>query len=68
MPISKHVSSGAPFLNRVILIGIILVAVGTPLLFSLWSKNNFLMPKEVYAEGILIVLLGIYLISWIAIS
>jgi len=50
-------------INRVMEIGIILVAVGTPLLFSIWSKNNFLLPKETYAESILIVLFGIYLIK-----
>jgi len=52
-----------PLINRVMEIGIILVAVGTPLLFSIWSKNNFLLPKETYAESILIILFGIYLIK-----
>ena len=55
--------TSVPFINRVMEIGIILVAVGTPLLFSIWSKNNFLLPKETYAESILIILLGIYLIK-----
>jgi len=52
-----------PFISKVMEVGIILVAVGTPLLFSIWSKNNFLLPKETYAESILIILFGIYLIK-----
>ncbi|MBC7189713.1 hypothetical protein H5U35_05820, partial [Candidatus Aerophobetes bacterium] len=52
-----------PLITRVMEIGLILVIVGTPLLFSIWSKNNFLLPKETYAESILIILLGIYLIK-----
>ncbi|MCD6574833.1 O-antigen ligase family protein [Candidatus Aerophobetes bacterium] len=52
-----------PLVNRIMEIGIILVVVGTPLLFSIWSKNNFLLPKETYAESILVVLFGIYLIK-----
>jgi len=52
-----------PIINRVMEIGIILVAVGCPLLFSIWSKNNFLLPKRTYAESILVVLFGIYLIK-----
>jgi len=52
-----------PLINRIMEVGIILVAVGTPLLFSIWSKNNFLLPKEAYAESILIVLFAIYLIK-----
>lgn len=52
-----------PLISRIMEIGIILVAVGCPLLFSIWSKNNFLLPKETYAESILIILFGIYLIK-----
>ncbi len=65
VPSVEKVASASPripIINRVMEIGIILVAVGTPLLFSIWSKNNFLLPKETYAESILIVLFGVYLI------
>ncbi len=58
-PPSRHL----PLINRIMEIGIILIAVGTPLLFSIWSKNNFLLVKETYAESILIILFGIYLIK-----
>ncbi|MBE0479085.1 O-antigen ligase family protein [Candidatus Aerophobetes bacterium] len=52
-----------PLISRIMEVGIILVVLGTPLVFSIWSKNNFLLPKEAYAQSILIVLLGIYLIK-----
>ncbi len=57
------ISSGPPLISRIMEIGIILVAVGCPLLFSVWSKNNFLLPKEIYAESILLILFAIYLIK-----
>ena len=55
--------SRIPIISKVIQIGIILVVVGCPLLFFIWSKDNFLLPKEMYAESVLIVLLAIYLIK-----
>ena len=50
-------------INKVVEAGVILVTGGSALVFFIWSKNNFLLPKETYAESILIVLLAIYLIK-----
>jgi len=52
-----------PLANRIIEGGLLLLVVGCPLLFSIWSKNNFLLPKTVFAEVILTVLFGVWLIK-----
>ena len=59
----KNEFESIPIINRVMEIGIIIVAFVTPLLFSIWSKNNFLLPKRTFAQSVLIILLGIYLIK-----
>jgi len=48
-----------PLSNRIIEGGLLLLVLGCPLLFSIWSKNNFLLPKTVFAEVILTVLFGV---------